>query len=541
MSSTISHKDAPLGYMHPIINWTFATVEDLNTFNGIVAKDFHKVAYVEEVEAYFTPISIDAGSGEVTWLSLGGGGSGTGTNLTVVPSALNVAINSSTGTDAIFPAATALFAGAMLPEHVSKLASYPANTTFFEAVTDTCASMMAAGDNITLTYDDFTNVLTISASGGGSSVPTNLSAVYTAVDITVVSSTGTDAVLVPATNLAAGLMTPTQVEKLSTFPSGTPFPEAVQDVVAGLIVAGTNITVTYNDTMNTLEIATSASIGVTNLGYIGDPTNGTVTSNTGTDAVIPLGTTVNAGLIAPAQTTKLDGINIGTAGADVPNNTQLNIRLGTSGNLGTMAQQNANDVAVIGGTISGITSVDINGDITLNGSARRIRADFSNSTISNRAAYQTSVLNGGTNLNVIPNGTSAVAQLLAFNSADANNASLVAVSATASAIRLQSGQSGTGVYLPLEIITGGAAQAVVTAAGNVGFGVATPTSHKIEVSGRAYASGGFVYPTFLKTTVPSASANTNAGVIVTDAAGAGRRPFWSDGTNWRDAANVILS
>ncbi len=48
----------------------------------------------------------------------------------------------------------------------------------------------------------------------------------------------------------------------------------------------------------------------TNLGYIASPTDGTVTSSTGTDATIPLGDAVNAGLLAPAQFTKLGFITV---------------------------------------------------------------------------------------------------------------------------------------------------------------------------------------------------------------------------------------
>lgn len=54
--------------------------------------------------------------------------------------------------------------------------------------------------------------------------------------------------------------------------------------------------------------------GATNLSYTAGPTNGIVNSDTGTDATIPLVTTVNAGLQSPSDKTKLDGIQ---AGAEV--------------------------------------------------------------------------------------------------------------------------------------------------------------------------------------------------------------------------------
>lgn len=54
--------------------------------------------------------------------------------------------------------------------------------------------------------------------------------------------------------------------------------------------------------------------GATNLSYTASPTDGTVNSDTGTDATIPLATTTNAGLQSPSDKTKLDGIE---AGAEV--------------------------------------------------------------------------------------------------------------------------------------------------------------------------------------------------------------------------------
>lgn len=49
--------------------------------------------------------------------------------------------------------------------------------------------------------------------------------------------------------------------------------------------------------------------GATNLAYTASPTNGIVTSDTGNDATLPLADGTNAGLMAPAQHTKLAGIS----------------------------------------------------------------------------------------------------------------------------------------------------------------------------------------------------------------------------------------
>lgn len=105
--------------------------------------------------------------------------------------------------------------------------------------------------------------------------------------------------------------------------------EAVQDIMGSSIVAGASIAVTYNDALGTVKIDALGGItGTTNLNYVPSPSDGQVTSDTGTDATIPAATGTNAGLMTPAQVTQLAG-------------------------LGTMSTQNANAVAVTGGAIDG--------------------------------------------------------------------------------------------------------------------------------------------------------------------------------------------
>lgn len=55
----------------------------------------------------------------------------------------------------------------------------------------------------------------------------------------------------------------------------------------------------------------AAGGGATNLSYTPSPTDGTVNSDTGTDATIPLADGTNAGLLSPAMKTKVDGIASG--------------------------------------------------------------------------------------------------------------------------------------------------------------------------------------------------------------------------------------
>lgn len=71
------------------------------------------------------------------------------------------------------------------------------------------------------------------------------------------------------------------------------------------ITLGTNLSFTGT----TLNAAGGG--GATNLSYTAAPTNGTVASDTGTDATLTLADGTNAGLMAPAQHTKLAGIATG--------------------------------------------------------------------------------------------------------------------------------------------------------------------------------------------------------------------------------------
>lgn len=61
------------------------------------------------------------------------------------------------------------------------------------------------------------------------------------------------------------------------------------------------------------EEGLDVSVGGANLGYSAGATNGVVTSSTGTDATLPLADGTNAGLLAPADFTKLSNLTVTSA------------------------------------------------------------------------------------------------------------------------------------------------------------------------------------------------------------------------------------
>ena len=91
------------------------------------------------------------------------------------------------------------------------------------------------------------------------------------------------------------------------------------------------------------------SDGVTNLSYTAGVSNGVVTSDTGTDATIPLTGATNAGLFSAAQKTKLDGIQAGAQAdqnaGEVPSSASGNL---TSTNVQAALQELQGDIDGLG-------------------------------------------------------------------------------------------------------------------------------------------------------------------------------------------------
>lgn len=209
--------------------------------------------------------------------------------------------------------------------------------------------------------------------GTGGTNATNLTATRTATAVTVASDTGTDATIAASDSSNAGVMSAADKTKLDGVATGatanssdatllaranhtgtqvaatiSDLTEAVQDTIGTSVVAGTNVTVTYDDVAGTTTIAASGAGGTnaTNLSATTTTTAVTVLSDTGTDAAIAAATSTAAGVMTSADRTKLDGIATGaTANAT---DAQLRDR---STHTGTQAA----------GTITGLATVATSG------------------------------------------------------------------------------------------------------------------------------------------------------------------------------------
>jgi hypothetical protein len=100
-------------------------------------------------------------------------------------------------------------------------------------------------------------------------------------------------------------------------------------------------------------------------------------------------------------------------------------------------------------------SPQVFGNLQFSSSGARITGDFSNATQANRVVFQTSTTNGNSVVGVLPNGTATTSVFRAFNNSDPTNSSEISLFAASADVRVISGITGTGTYLPLTFQTGG--------------------------------------------------------------------------------------
>lgn len=119
------------------------------------------------------------------------------------------------------------------------------------------------------------------------------------------------------------------------------------------------------------------------------------------------------------------------------------------------------------GANSDITSLStLSGNITFTGTGNRVMGNFSDATVSNQVAFQSSVTNGASIYNIIPNGTGTSSGFRALNSSDPDNASAAVLNLSTASVFIQSTRTGSGTYLPFAFFTNGVQQAVLDTSGN---------------------------------------------------------------------------
>lgn len=220
------------------------------------------------------------------------------------------------------------------------------------AIKNLINSALQSGDNISELVNDAGYIT-------AAEVPptvTNLQSIASPTNVVINNDNGTDATILAATSTNAGVLLPGDKVKLDNTTnvnsgdqtsiagiSGTKVDYNtsltdgdflfVGDKTSNLINDGSDATSTYveSDELGVVAFSNNYNdldnlpiiVGSTNLSYTASSTNGTVNSDTGTDADIPLVDLTNAGLISPSDKVKLDntsGVNSGDNAVNTTSN-----------------------------------------------------------------------------------------------------------------------------------------------------------------------------------------------------------------------------
>ena len=102
-------------------------------------------------------------------------------------------------------------------------------------------------------------------------------------------------------------------------------------------------------------------------------------------------------------------------------------------------------------------------------SGTKIQGDFNNATTSSRTAFQNSILNANTSIEILPNGTGLASTIVLNTDSTTTNSSFLGFTAngTIGACTILAGFRGTGAYLPIAFQVGGAERLRIDTSGNV--------------------------------------------------------------------------
>ena len=120
----------------------------------------------------------------------------------------------------------------------------------------------------------------------------------------------------------------------------------------------------------------------------------------------------------------------------------------------------------------------------------RIQADWSNGTQNNRTCLQSSTANGGTSVEIIPNGTSVVAGINIENNSTVGNNAYGVITINDTRVFIGAATRGSGTPLPMSLGAGNGSIAAIQIASNGTDVIVAPTGGKVGFYGSTGAVQG---------------------------------------------------
>ena len=239
--------------------------------------------------------------------------------------------------------------------------------------------------------------------------------------------------------------------------------------LGGTAAASYQLNSTLSANVATLTANNSTNLGGSSLATVqGQITGNAATAYTNAIAIAANGSNITSGTVAFAR---LPSLFLGTTTIQSTSAAQAVSGITTlaAGNTSITGFANVSTTLQVGGVAT------FAGNVNFSSTGQRILGDMTNATFTNRVAFQTTTVNGSTNIHAIPNGSGTQSGFKAESDATFANGQFFSMDIVGgSDARFNSSIRGTGSYVPMTFWTSGAERIRVDTSGNVGIGTTTP-------------------------------------------------------------------